>query len=416
MGDDSYQYDALLPYFQKSVHFTPPDNSQRAQNASLGYNHSAFSGDGGPLEVSIPVWANAFTSFVKNALNDLGLRTAVDFVSGSLAGVQYNMNTIDPRDQTRSSSESSFLRAALRDTALMVYKNSLATQILFSSDNNNTATGVLVNTAGATYTLHAGKEVILSAGTFQSPQLLMVSGIGPPETLRAHAIPLRAALPGVGQNLWDHLLFGPSLRVDLPTHSALSNPQTLAAATAQYRTNGSGPLGNPGGDLLAWEKYPHRTDLLPATRAALADFPPDWPELEHLLLDAYSGDHANYETPSPAPADPEAMYASAMVALVAPLSRGNVSISSSNMTDPPVLHPNWLTHPADQDLAVAAFKRIREYLHHPAMAGAHLEEVFPGEEAVATDDQILAFVRESAMTVFHAAGTCESPFPSIPFP
>lgn len=203
--------------------------------------------------------------------------------------------------------------------------------------------------------------------------------------------------------MWDHILFGPSLQVGLLTHSALGDPVYRSQATEQYITNGTGMLGNPGGDLIAWEKYPHRNNLTNTTVTALAKFPSDWPELEHLILDAYSGDHENYETGAP---NTTYMYASPMVALVAPLSRGNVTISGPDMSAAPIINPNWLTHPADQELAIAAFKRVREYIGHPSMKGAHPREVYPGTTNVTTDIEILRFIKQTAITAFHASATC----------
>ena len=167
--------------------------------------------------------------------------------AGVLNGSAYSTLTIDPRNGHRSSSESSFLQAALLNgTAPMIYKNTLARRILF---NNNTAVGVLVTTAGTygtkslDFTLSARREVIVSAGAFQSPQLLMVSGIGPYETLRTHGIKTIKALAGVGQNMWDHVLFGANRRVNVLTASASLNSPVVAARLAeQFRRNASGPL------------------------------------------------------------------------------------------------------------------------------------------------------------------------------
>ena len=161
VGDDSYNFDKLLPYLKNSIDFTVPDNAIRAPNASVQYNPNAFQHGAGPLRVSIPIWANPFSSFAKIGFQEIGIKAALDFVSGFVMGVQYNMNTIDPRTQTRSSSESSFLRLVRNDTNLQVYRNSLAKKLLF---HGKLASGVLVRTAGAEYTLFARTEVIISAG------------------------------------------------------------------------------------------------------------------------------------------------------------------------------------------------------------------------------------------------------------
>lgn len=238
---------------------------------------------------------------------------------------------------------------------------------------------------------------------FQSPQMLMVSGVGPSKILQQYDIPVISALDGVGQNMWDHILFGPTYQVNVLTHSALQNPVLRAHATEKYLANGTGLLGNPGGDFLAWEKYPppQRGSLSNTTRAALATFPPDWPEIEYLVSDGYSGNHENYATGSP---QTPYNYASVAAGLVAPLSRGNVTISSADAADPPVINPNWLTSTADQELAVAAFKRIRQLMQTDVLRDSI--EVFPGLQ-VSNDTQILELIRQSATTIFHAAGTCK---------
>lgn len=163
MDDQSYTFENLLPYFQKSVSFEPPNDDIRPANSTPGYNLSSFSPLGGPLKVSFPNFSNSFSSWVKLALKELGFMEVLGFTSGSLLGFQYSTQTLDRTSQTRSSSETAFLRKALRTTSnLSVYKSTLAKRILF--DSTNAATGVQVDTGGAQYTLTAKKEVILSAG------------------------------------------------------------------------------------------------------------------------------------------------------------------------------------------------------------------------------------------------------------
>ena len=167
VGDDSYTFDNFLPSLKKSVTFTPGNNETRAKNASLPLpSKSSFdSQGGGPVQISYPNWGNAFSSFVIKGLNQLGLKTVTDFVSGSLHGVQYQMMTEDPQYEIRISSESAFLRKALATTKLAVYKNSLAKRVLFEGDDFKKATGVSVCTLNKCYALQAKKEVILSAGS-----------------------------------------------------------------------------------------------------------------------------------------------------------------------------------------------------------------------------------------------------------
>jgi choline dehydrogenase-like flavoprotein len=134
-----------------------------------------------------------------------------------------------------------------------------------------------------TYTLHAVKEVVVSAGAFHSPQLLMVSGVGPADTLTALDIPLVAALPGVGQNMWDHILFGPSydMKIDTLSH-VLKDPAVLVEELARYVVNAEGVFTSPVVDFIGWEKVPDalRQNFSPSTVQDLAGFPADWPEVE----------------------------------------------------------------------------------------------------------------------------------------
>ena len=166
VNDQSYTFDALLPYYKKSVNFTAAKNHLRASNASILFPNeaTAFETGGGPLHVSFPNWANPYSSWLLKAWNRVGIKQVADLVSGSLIGIQYASFVEDPTDETRSSSASSFLRLALETTGMAVYKNTLAKRILFA-EGTKKASGVLVSTGPKSYELKATKEVIISAGT-----------------------------------------------------------------------------------------------------------------------------------------------------------------------------------------------------------------------------------------------------------
>lgn len=212
-------------------------------------------------------------------MNAIGIPDRDEFNLGSLLGGQYCTSTIRPRDQKRSSSESSFLET--KPPLLTTYTYVLAKKILF--DSQKRATGVLAKSKLGEFRLHADKEVIVSAGAFQSPQLLMVSGIGPAKTLEDHGIPVLADRPGVGQNMWDHPLFALSYRVGMPTAStvvtSISYLLRQAANAAIFR---QGPFTSPITDYLGWEKIPTslRANFSRETLQDLARFPNDWPEAE----------------------------------------------------------------------------------------------------------------------------------------
>ena len=256
------------------------------------------------------------------------------------------------------------------------------------------------------YTIKAKKEVILSAGAFNSPQLLMLSGIGPLEQLEELDIPVLSALEGVGQNMWDHVMFGPSYHVNFPTlDDTLHNPVSLADALLDYSLNAEGPLSSNVVEFLGWEKFPqkYRDNMTESTLEALSWFADDWPELEHISGNGYIGNFAFPVLQQPLDGK---QYATNLGALAAPLSRGNVTLKSKHATTLPKINPNWLTHPADQEVAVAWYKRLREVWDTPELRSIRVgdEEAFPGLDK-STDEEILEVIRESMMTVWHAACT-----------
>lgn len=202
VGDSSYTWSSFLPYMQKSLKFTPPDASKRARNATASYDLSTLSHSrgNGPLSVTFSNYAMAMGSWVQKGLAEIGIMPTQGFTSGTLSGSAYVLETIEAKTQTRESSETAFLRPALERGNLIVFQQSLAKTVAFDAEKR--ATGVVVDTAGKKYTLSARREVILSAGAFQSPQLLMVSGVGPRATLERFGIPIVKELPGVGENMW----------------------------------------------------------------------------------------------------------------------------------------------------------------------------------------------------------------------
>ena len=152
-----------MPYFRKSPKFTAPDLSKLPSGDDISYDASAFSDAGGPLHVSYSNYMQPITPFIDKAMSTLGLGTIPGPNSGVLIGNTRMTSTIDPSDETRSSSETSFLRAAIASCSLQVYKNTGAQRILF--DTSKKATGVQISTTGDSYVLSARKEVVIAAGT-----------------------------------------------------------------------------------------------------------------------------------------------------------------------------------------------------------------------------------------------------------
>lgn len=414
VGDDSFTWENMLPYFKKSTNYTAFSNSSYTNSTNL-QDPDAFSPNGGPLHVSFSNAVDPFGTWARLAFIQAGMPQIDGLSSGNLLGSAYAALTINPDNGERSSSESSFLQSAIEAQlpGLTIYKNTLASQILFSSNGTST-TGVAALTAGTfgtgsvNFTLTANKEVIVSAGAFQSPQLLMVSGIGDCSELSSFNIQCRKNLTGVGKNLWDHPIFGTARQVNVQTGSASANSATVRATLAEeYLTAHDGPLSIFGPGYYGWEKLPepYRSNLTNSSRAALdAAFPADWPEIEWLPVSAYNGNNDNKQTADPKDGH---NYATINSCLVAPLSRGTVKLAASDMLTLPEVNPGWLSNFADLDLSVQAVRRQRAIWDSLAEMGvASTEEAYPGS-SVQTDDEIKAWIGESMTTVYHASGTCK---------
>ncbi|KAE9367407.1 GMC oxidoreductase [Stipitochalara longipes BDJ] len=406
VDDQSYTFNNFLPYYQKSAQFTTP-KSTRAANASAEYNAAAFSATGGPLQVSYANTAQAFSSYMEGGLNAIGIQTVPDFNSGSLLGAQYCSSTIRPSDESRDTSQTSFLNEAASQglTNLKVFSLTMAKKILF--DSNKKATGVIVESNAISYNLTANKEVIVSAGAFQSPQILMVSGIGSSAQLSKFNIPVVSDLEGVGQGMQDHIFFGPSYRVGVTTFTRLANdPLYLAAQLIPYTTTKTGLLTNPCADFLGWEKVPDslRPTLGSQALSDLSRYPADWPEVEYISGSGYVGDWSSLLLNQPKDGY---QYATILATLVAPQSRGNVTINSADTNDLPTINTAYLQSETDQKVAIAAYKRARAAWASNAMQETVIgQEYYPGP-SVQTDDQILSTIKGSLQTVWHASCTCK---------
>jgi len=174
----SYTREADRLAAPQSSHITPPDDNLRGPNgADTTFNPGAFSPSGGPLQLSFPNFVHPLAPWLRAGLNEIGLPNATDFSSGELNGTAFAPATIAPTDESRSSSAASFLAAAQGRPNLVVFQNTMAFKLVF---DGNRSTGVEVSPLNGSVlaeatTINANREVIISAGAFQSPQLLMLS-------------------------------------------------------------------------------------------------------------------------------------------------------------------------------------------------------------------------------------------------
>lgn len=375
--------------------FTPNEEA-RAENATANYTLSAFENSHGPLHVSFPPFAQPLSSYGPAAFSAIGMNASEAFASGELNGYGYFQMTIDPKTGLRSSAQSSFLAEAFEYPGLTTYINSMARNIIFE---NKTAVGVNITNYGARpFTLTARKEVIVSAGAYHSPQLLMVSGIGPQATLEKFDIPVVSALEGVGQNMWDTTnVGGPVYAVDVLTFNAWQEPSRMAQAQTLLLTNGTGPLTNEGGDFVGWEKLPaaSRANLSATAIEELSKFPSDWPELEYVLSSSSRGLSAGGASGS---------AGSIGCLLVATTSRGNMTIQSADNSVSPIIDPNWLRSSTDQQVAIQAYRRARQIW---SAIGAKIgDEISPGAN-VTSDADLLEVIKKNVSPIHHASSSCK---------
>jgi choline dehydrogenase len=394
VGDDDYKWENFLPFFAKSANFSI---ETRPDNATIpAQGEGAFIQGAGPVHVEYPQYAAPFSSWAQLGMIEAGFEEISDFCSGVLIGTQYAPMTANPTTGERDSSQTSFLNAAVAaGQPITVYDNTMAQKINFNS--SKAATSVLVSSECDYFNITARKEIIISAGTFQSPQLLMVSGIGPAATLEEFDIPVISDLAGVGQNMWDHVFYGMIWPTDMETRQSLLNTTYADLIIEEYHETHQTIMSSNALDYFGWEKFSNRTQFTDATLTDLDAFPADWPEIEYI-----SGSLANAALPST-----YHDYTVMIPAMVAPTSRGSITISSSSMDDQPVIDPNWLSTAADQEQAVAALKRVREIMATDAIQGGLVgPEIAPGA-TVQTDEEILAYIMSSFSTVWHAACTCK---------
>jgi choline dehydrogenase len=198
VGDSGYEWENWVKYFDRSTTLHAADTSKRLANSTPEFDPAGARATEGPVSIAYTNYVLPISSWVLKATEALGMKRIPGFIDGTLIGSSWNVMTIDARTQTRESAETAYLRPALTRENLVVHHSTIAMKVLFDRKD---AVGVLCNTMGKDLVLKARKEVIVSAGAMQSPQLLIVSGIGPKETLQKFGIPVIVDAQGVGQGL-----------------------------------------------------------------------------------------------------------------------------------------------------------------------------------------------------------------------
>ncbi len=388
VGDPSWEWDNVLPYYKKSVQFTPPNQEKIGQGNEITFDPGAY-GPGGPLQVTYSNYYQPMNRGLIKGFTDLGFKALQDLVSGTMIGWGYIAVTIDPATQLKDSSETAFLQTALGNSTLKVYKNTYAKKIVF--DNSKRATAVQVETGGLSYTLEAVKEVIVSAGVTRSPQVLMVSGVGPASILQQHNIPVVQDLQ-VGQNWQDHCAFEFQYKMNVGGNAALEgDKQYLYESTEQFITSQEGPLTNWGGDILGFEKLPepYRSALDNNTLRDLAAFG-DEPEYEFL-------------TASHGPQMATESYVTFTPAILTVISKGTIDLISADTADNPKIDPKSFQSPTELKLGIQMYKRMQEFINATGLTEGPELKAGPAT----TDEEILKALQTTGLPWYHGVGSCK---------
>ena len=359
-GCVGWGYEDLMPYFRRAE-----DNSRGA---------SPYHGTGGPLAVTDPRYKSQACAAFIAAAQEQGAKANDDFNGPRQDGVGWYQVT--QRNGQRCSAATAYLHPALSRPNLTVLTDALVTNVIIEGGH---ATGVRYLHHGEPQTARANAEVILSGGAVNSPQLLMLSGIGPAEHLIEMGIDVHADLRGVGGNLSDH----PVLPVIWSTPKIRSLWEKASnTSLLRWQLTHRGPLTS---NVAESGGFAHSEPGLPA------------PDLQlHVLPAPYQNQGL---------ADPARRAMTVLVGLVDVASRGRIRLRSADPRHRPAIDPGYLSDERDGRALAAGLKLAREFVTARPMAAICSSELAPGAH-VRSDAELLDYVRSSVVTLYHPVGTC----------
>jgi len=365
-GNPGWGWADVLPWFKRAEH-----NERGAD---------AWHGSGGPLNVMDLRSPNALLPAYIEAGRQAGYPFNADFNGPSQEGI--GAYQVTHRHGERFSAAKAYLTPHLGRPNLHVITGVHATRVLLEGRR---AVGVTGLRDGQALTVRARIEVLLAAGALQSPQLLMLSGIGDPAQLQRHGITVAHALPGVGQHLHDHVDVVQVVRAPQATSTfglTFGGVRRVLQGVGEWRRERSGLLTTNFGEAGGFIK----------SRPEEAT-----PDLQLHFVVAKLVDHGR-----------KTVFGhgySCHVCVLRPKSRGSLTLASANPMDAPLIDPNFLGDPDDAARLVRGFKLMRSLLGQPALAAFGGQES-PASAAARTDEQIERFVRDHADTIYHPVGTC----------
>jgi choline dehydrogenase len=371
MGNEGWGWDDCLPYFIRS----------EGNETYKGELH----GVDGPLNISDPTEPNPVSDAMIEAGVEAGLPRKPDVNEGDQEGIGYYQLTV--KNGLRMSAAKAYLKPAMDRPNLRVETEALVHKICFEGKR---AVGVSYEQNGEMLEARAGKEVLLSGGAVNSPQILELSGIGKAAHLKDRGIEVISDLPGVGENLQDHYVIAVQHKITEPvTVNDQAQGFAFLKEVAKYLFMKKGLLTLSAAHVQAFVK----------TRPELSS-----PDVQFHILPA-TMDLEKFKTQQIMELNKFSGLTTAPCQL-RPESKGSIHIKSSDPREYPSIRPNYLNDPLDQETAIAGIRWARKIVSQPAMHKYLGAEIIPGE-ALDTDDELLGYAREIGSTIYHPVGTCK---------
>jgi choline dehydrogenase len=365
LGNTGWGYGDVLPYFTRS------EGNQRYKDE--------YHGNDGPLIVSDPETMSPLTRLMMEAAREAGIPSTKDVNGATQEGYGQFQRTIGKTG--RCSTARAFLHPATQRKNLTVITYAHATRLL---SEKGRVTGVAYLHNGQLEQASAANETILCGGAINSPQLLLLSGIGPVDELRTLGITPVHDLPGVGKNLHDHLYVSCRFQIDEPYTPFGMSAAEAEEATRQAIVDGVGPLA---------------TNFIESGAFIRLQASSEFADVQFHFERNFG---VNYFDGSPL--DRHGFNLSLNVCR--PQSRGDLRLFSANPLDKPLIDPRYLTEPIDMELTLAGTRKGLEIGNAKVLDGIGRKQVYPAPEA-RTDAELIDYIRRTANTVWHPVGTCK---------
>ncbi|MDJ0752846.1 MAG: GMC family oxidoreductase N-terminal domain-containing protein [Ardenticatenaceae bacterium] len=360
LGNEGWAWEDVKPYFLKA------ENQERGA--------SEHHGTGGPMNVADLRDPNPLSKAFVKACDEQNLPLNDDFNGDTQIG--FGLYQVTQKNGMRHSAAVGYLHPALERDNLTAITGAQVTRLTF---DGNRCTGAVYIKNGEEHAVETSGEVILCGGAINSPQLLMLSGVGPAAHLQELGIDVVMDLPGVGQNLQDHLMAPVAYHATQPVSLAAASTEEEAAKLAEGMGMLTSNIGEAGGFLKLHDDS-------------------DVPELQFHFAPGWFILHGG--------GNPEGHGITLAPGIVHTQSVGQLTLQSADPNDPPLIDPNYFAEDFDMEVVVEGVKIARKILNSAAFDAYRGEEYLPGPDAQ-SDDDIREFIRNYAQNIYHPVGTCK---------